>query len=75
MLDGTASAQVVTHYLKLGSTREKLEQKKIEREIHMLQIKADDIASAARSEELYANALKAMRRYSGQDTEEEEYEG
>lgn len=72
MRDGTASAQVITHYLKLGSTRERLEQTRLEKEIHLLQIKAEDIASAARSEELYANALKAMRRYSGQETEEEE---
>ena len=64
--DGTASAQVISHYLKLGSTREKLEQERIAHENELLKAKAEQIASAQRVEELYKTALDAMRSYSGQ---------
>lgn len=63
--DGSASAQVITHYLKLGSSREKLEQLRIEKENELLDIKREAIASQARVEELYTKALNAMQSYSG----------
>lgn len=69
--EGTASAQVITHYLKLGTTRERLEQEKLAKENRLLQARSDQIDSAARVEELYKNALNAMRGYAGQDVEEE----
>lgn len=61
--DGTASAQVLTHYLKLGSTRERLEQERLRNENELLRAKVDQLASAARVEELYAEAIKAMSTY------------
>lgn len=64
---GTASAQVISHYLKLGSSREKLEQERLFRENELLSVKADAIASAKRVEEMYAAALNAMRSYAGQE--------
>lgn len=67
LAEGTASAQVISHYLKLGSTREKLEQERLERENHLLGVKAEQMASAKRIEELYETALNAMRAYAGQD--------
>lgn len=66
--EGTASAQVITHYLKLGSSREKLEQERLARENELLQAKAEAMASAKRIEDLYTNALNAMRNYAGQIT-------
>jgi hypothetical protein len=66
LADGTASAQVITHYLKLGSSREKLEQERISRENELLQAKREAMASAARVEELYTGAINAMRAYVGQ---------
>lgn len=63
--DGTASSQVITHYLKLGSTREKLEQENKELENQLLMAKTEAIKSAERVEELYANAIAAMQSYSG----------
>lgn len=63
---GTASAQVITHFLKLGSTREKLEQERLQRENLLLSAKVDQIASSQRVEELYKEALSAMRTYAGQ---------
>ena len=76
MREGTASSQVISHYLKLGSTREKLEQERLARENNLLAAKADSIASAQKVEELYKSALGAMREYQGQDPidEEDEYD-
>ena len=70
--EGTASSQVITHYLKLGSSKERLEREKLERENELLRAKAESLQSAQRSEEVYKEALKAMRTYSGQITDEEE---
>ena len=67
LLKGTASAQVISHYLKLGSSREKLEQERLRGENELLKVKAEAIASAKRVEELYTTALNAMRSYAGQE--------
>lgn len=71
--DGTASAQVIVHYLKLGSTRERLERQQIEQKMEVDATKVENYKSQRRVEELYADAIKAMRSYNGQ-LEEEEYE-
>lgn len=63
--DGTASSQVTTHFLKAGSTREKLEQRRLENENLLLSAKIEQINSAKRQEELFERALNAMREYSG----------
>ncbi|HEY6019247.1 MAG TPA: hypothetical protein VIY48_04900, partial [Candidatus Paceibacterota bacterium] len=65
--DGTASAQVVTHFLRLGTSRERLEQEKLQKENELLRSRTDQIASAARVEELYKQALDSMRSYAGQE--------
>lgn len=62
---GTASSQVITHFLKLGSTRERLEQQRLEHENELTRVKIEAIASQKRVEELYMEALDAMRSYSG----------
>lgn len=67
--EGTASAQVITHYLKLGSSREKLEQQRIANEVELLKIKRDAIESEKRVEEMYREAMDAFRSYSGNDGE------
>lgn len=64
---GTASSQTISHFLKLGSTRERLEQQRIEHENELTAAKIENMASAARIEELYTSAMNAMRGYSGQD--------
>ncbi len=76
LADGTASAQVISHFLKLGSSREKLEQERLSEEVGLLRVKAETIAAATRVEELYDKALNAMRSYAGQepDTSSEEYD-
>ena len=64
--DGTASSQVITHYLKMGSYKEKLERERLEEENKLLRAKTEQLRSQKSSEELYAKALKAMGIYSGQ---------
>lgn len=74
MEDGTASAQVISHYLKLGSTREKLEQERLRTDNELLKAKVEALASGKRVEELYEDALNAMRTYSGQgNVEDDDY--
>ena len=63
--DGTASSQVISHYLKLGSTRASLEKEKLERENELLRAKTENLESSKRIEELYKDALDAMKKYSG----------
>jgi hypothetical protein len=77
MEEGTASAQVITHFLKANSSREFLEQERIRMETEMLVAKKAQLESQARVEELYGEAIKAMRAYSGQEplaVEDESYD-
>lgn len=62
--EGTASSQVITHYLKLATEREKLEARKLETEIEMIKAKTEALHSSKEIEELYKDAIEAMRRYS-----------
>jgi hypothetical protein len=71
---GTASSQELVHFLKLGSSREMLEQERIRNENRLTQTKIEMMASAQRVEELYGQALKAMRSYAGQEPSDDEGE-
>lgn len=72
--NGTASSQVITHFLKLGSTREQLEQERLQHENELTKVKIEALESQKRVEELYREALDAMRSYSG-ETPEADIEG
>ena len=63
--DGTASAQVITHYLKLGATTARLEKEKLQHENELLKAKTKALESAENVEKLYSEAINAMRLYSG----------
>ena len=65
LLNGTASSQETTHFLKLGSMKNQLEMEKLKEENRLLQAKTESIQSAKKIEELYTEAINAMRRYSG----------
>jgi hypothetical protein len=67
LANGTASSQVIAHYLKLGSTKERLEKEILEKQKDLLTAKTEAIQSAKKVEELYKNALDAMRIYSGRE--------
>lgn len=69
--EGTASNQVIVHYLKLGSTRGRLESKMLEQKTDLMVAQTESIQSAKRIEELYSNALDAMKLYSGNVSEDE----
>lgn len=73
LLDGSASSQVITHFLKLGTTRAELEKEKLKRENKVLEAKAKAIESSEEVKVIYENALKAMRNYAGYG-EADEYE-
>lgn len=73
LLEGTASSQVITHYLKLGTVKEKIERDILEKQKELITAKTEALKSQKRVEELYAEALTAMRRYNGQGEQDEEY--
>lgn len=72
--DGTASSQVITHYLKLGSSKERIEKEILEKQKDLITAKTEALQSSKRIEELYENAIKAMRDYSGNGNLEDENE-
>lgn len=71
--DGTASSQIIVHFLKLGSTRNELEMEKLRQENEMTAAKTEALRSAKRVEELYEEAMKAFKGY-GSFGEEEVYD-
>ena len=71
LMEGTASSQVITHYLKLGSTKERIEKEILEKQKELIEAKTKAYQSSDELKELYADALKAMRTYSGQGEEDD----
>lgn len=71
LLDGSASSQVITHFLKLGTERERLEREKLEKENELLRAKTEAIESGEEMKGLYEEAIKAMRNYAGQGDADE----
>ena len=72
LLEGTASSQVITHYLKLGSTKERLEKEILKQQKELIVAKTEALHSSKRIEELYSNALNAMRNYRGDINSDED---
>ncbi len=70
--DGTASAQEITHFLKMGSPREQMERLKMDYESKLLEARAENITSMGRMEELTDKALRAFRQYAGQPDEDDD---
>lgn len=64
--DGTASSQLITEFVKRGSTKARLEKEILEEQKELMTAKTKSLQSVQRIEELYTNALNAMRSYSGQ---------
>jgi len=72
LLDGTASNQIIVHYLKLASSRERLEREKLEKENELLRAKTEALESAKRVEELYSEAIQAFKSYSIEGSDDSE---
>lgn len=70
LMEGTASSQVITHYLKLGSTKERIEKEILEKQKDLIEAKTEALKSARRVEELYSDAIKAFGIYRGDTTDE-----
>ena len=75
LIEGTASSQETTHFLKLASSKARIEKEILERQKDLITARTEALQSQKRVEELYAEAIKAMRKYSGQgdDNENNEY--
>ena len=69
--DGTASSQIIVHYLKLGTVKAQLELEKIRKENKLLEVKADSIKSGEHGKEMYEKALRAFKGYSGQGDDDD----
>lgn len=65
--DGTASSQVITHYLKLGSSRDRLERELMEEKKKLMEAKTEAIRSSERLEEMFREAIDAMKVYNPND--------
>ena len=65
LIEGTASSQVITHYLKLGTSLARLEKEKLQLENENLKAKTEALRSQQHSEELMEKAINAFRTYSG----------
>lgn len=74
LLNGTASSQVITHFLKLGSTKEKLEKDILEKQKELIAAKTENLQSAKRMEELWSDAISALRDYRGEKDNDDEDE-
>ena len=76
MRNGTATAQEVTHFLKLGSEKSRVEVEKLELEKQLVEAKTENIRAQKDMLDMYSNAIAAMKKYSGNDDEgDEEYQG
>lgn len=67
--DGTASSQVITHFLKLASSKDRLEREKLEEENKLLKAKTENLQSQQHREISYEEVIKALQRYSGHGDE------
>lgn len=68
--EGSASSQVITHFLKAGSRRERMDLLKAEHEIELMEVKKQQLQGQQRLEELFGDAINAMRSYQGQEPAE-----
>lgn len=72
--EGTASSQVITHYLKLGSTKDRIEKEILKSQKKLIEAKTESIQASKENKELFAKAIEAMRIYSGAGEDDDEAE-
>lgn len=72
--DGTATSQMITHFLRLATVKEQLENEKLRTELKLAEAKIQQISSCDDIKELYAEALKAMKSYSGEYNPEDDWD-
>ena len=74
LIDGTASSQVITHFLKMGSEKERLERERLEEENKLLRAKTEQLQAQKDSSEVYQEVLAALRSYNGYGDDTDEYD-
>ena len=74
MMNGTASSQEYVHFLRAASTKERYEREKVALELELVKAKTENLRMQQKNEEMYANALRAFKRYTGATDEDEEDE-
>lgn len=74
LLNGTASSQVISHFLKLATEKTQLEREKLRKENELLLAKTSAIQSSQKDDEFYKKVMNAMRRYSGNGDMSDEYD-
>ena len=72
LIEGTASSQETVHFLKLGTSKARLERERLELENELTKAKTESIRAQKRSDELFAEAIKAFKTYSGNSSASEE---
>lgn len=73
LIDGTASSQETTHFLKLATQKARYEKELLEKQIELMTAKTEQIRSEQHKEELYEEVINALRKYNGQGDPDEEY--
>lgn len=73
--DGTASSQVITHFLKLGSSKERLEKEIMEKQKDLISAKTENLHSANEISSMYSEAIRMMKRYNGDFSDDEDIPG
>ena len=69
--DGTASSQLITEFVKRGSTKARLEKEILEEQRKLVSAKTQALESEAKTEERYAEVMRAIRKYNGQGDPDE----
>ena len=72
LMDGSASSQETTHFLRLATTKARIEKEILEKQRDLIVAKTESIKAEKRKDELYSEAIKAMRRYNGYGDDENE---
>lgn len=73
LIDGTASSQETTHFLKLATQKARYEKELMEKQIELMTAKTEQIRSEQHKEELYEEVINALRKYNGQGDSDEVY--
>lgn len=74
LIEGTATSAETVHFLKLGTAKERLEMEKTKKELELMDAKKEALQSAKHIEELYTNAINAMKDYAMLGGDEDDFE-
>lgn len=74
MLNGTASGQEYVQFIRMASSKARAENEKLKLELDLIKAKTENLRQQQRTEELFANAISAFKRYSGAGSDDEDEE-